>query len=309
LRISKDIDRDDVPPDVTLNVAVIQYVTSRKAECEGVIMKQVDESFSALMDNEADEFDLRRVLKTMGTASQESDTWRRYHLARSMMRRERDVIVDIDISRDVMAAIADEPQPVREPVGESTKRHSFSMMSGAAVAAAVSLMVITGVQVYNGQFGAETTTTADVASTSSAGTSSSSAADAQVSLAAAESGNGAQSGAMQASMQAPISSGLPYELGNGSFGSSRFRSGNPGGNGNNSGVMTVGEQFEQPMFLSPSTRQSPNVDREQAQTLQSYLERHSVGAAYSTGDNWMPLLRTPGGLSAQVDGAGATEAR
>ncbi|MGQ7242780.1 sigma-E factor negative regulatory protein [Salinicola sp. V024] len=262
-------------------------------------MKQVHESFSALMDNEADEFDLRRVLKTMGAASQEGDTWRRYHLARSMMRRERDAIVDIDISRDVMAAIADEPQPVRESGSEPTKRHSFSMMSGAAVAAAVSLMVITGVQVYNSQFGGGTTVSPDVASSSGAASS----AGAQPSL-ASEQMSGGQGGAMQASMQAPISNGLPYALG----GAGSFGSGNPG-NGGNSGLMTVGEQVMQPMFMSPSTRQSPNIDREQAQTLQSYLERHSVGAAYSTGDNWMPLLRTPGGLSAQIGSAGATDAR
>ncbi|MAM56674.1 MAG: anti-sigma factor [Salinicola sp.] len=250
-------------------------------------MKQVHESFSALMDNEADEFDLRRVLKRLDTASQESDTWRRYHLARSMMRRERDAIVDIDISGDVMAALADEPVPVREPAGQPGKRHSFSMMGGAAVAAAVSLMVITGVQVYNGRFGGDTTTASDVA------TSSGSAAQGggvQASL-AVDAGSGGQSGAMQASMQAPVSNGLPYSLG-----------GNGLGSGN--GLMTVDEQVMRPMFLSPNARQSPNVDLEQAQTLQSYLERHSVGAAYSTGDNWMPLLRTPGSLSAQAEGAG-----
>ena len=257
-------------------------------------MKQVHESFSALMDNEADEFDLRRVLKTLGTSPQESDTWRRYHLARSMMRRERDAIVDIDISGDVMAALADEPRPVAEPASEPVRRHSFSMMGGAAVAAAVSLMVITGVQVYNGRFGGDTTTSSDVAA---AGGTSAVNESARASLASGSVADD-QSGAMQASMQAPVSSGLPYSLGSGSFGT-----------GTNNGLMTVGERVAQPMFLSPSTRQSPNIDMEQAQTLQSYLERHSVGAAYSTGDNWMPLLRTPGALSAQVDGAGATEAR
>lgn len=262
-------------------------------------MKQVHESFSALMDNEADEFDLRRALKTLGTSPQESDTWRRYHLARSMMRRERDAIVDIDISGDVMAALADEPRPVAEPGSEPVRRHSFSMMGGAAVAAAVSLMVITGVQVYNGRFGGDTTTSSDVAAAGGTATVNESARASLASGSVADD----QSGAMQASMQAPVSGGLPYSLGSGSFGGGSF------GAGNNSGLMTVGEQVMQPMFLSPSTRQSPNIDMEQAQTLQSYLERHSVGAAYSTGDNWMPLLRTPGALSAQVDGAGATEAR
>lgn len=262
-------------------------------------MKQVHESFSALMDNEADEFDLRRALKSLGTSPPESDTWRRYHLARSMMRRERDAIVDIDISGDVMAALADEPRPVAEPASEPVRRHSFSMMGGAAVAAAVSLMVITGVQVYNGRFGGDTTTSSDVAAATGTSAVNESARASLASGSVADD----QSGAMQASMQAPVSSGLPYSLGSGSFGGGSL------GAGNNSGLMTVGEQVMQPMFLSPSTRQSPNVDMEQAQTLQSYLERHSVGAAYSTGDNWMPLLRTPGALSAQVDGVGATEAR
>jgi len=259
-------------------------------------MKQVHESFSALMDNEADEFDLRRVLKTMSASSSESDTWRRYHLARSMMRREREAIVDIDISGDVMAALADEPRPVQEMPSEPVRRHSFSMMGGAAVAAAVSLMVITGVQVFNGRF-ADTATSSDVAASS--GTSPGSEG-AQATF-AAEDISDDQGGAMQASMQAPVSSGLPYTLGGGSLANL--------GIGNNSGLMTVDEQVMQPMFLSPSARQSPDVDREQAQTLQSYLERHSVGAAYSTGGNWMPLLRTPGALSAQVDSAGATETR
>lgn len=265
-------------------------------------MKQVHESFSALMDNEADEFDLRRVLKTMNASSPESDTWRRYHLARSMMRRERDAIVDIDISADVMAALADEPRPVQETPSEPVRRHSFSMMGGAAVAAAVSLMVITGVQVYNGRLGGDVTTASDVASSSGGSTSSGAQATLTADL-ASNSGGEVQGGAMEASMQAPASSGLPYMMGGGS-----------GFSGGGNGLMTVGEQVMQPMFLSPNTRQSPNVDMEQAQTLQSYLERHSVGAAYSTGDNWMPLLRTPGALSAQADASrtdtlGATEAR
>ncbi|WP_251976458.1 sigma-E factor negative regulatory protein [Salinicola avicenniae] len=247
-------------------------------------MKQVNESFSALMDNEADEFDLRRTLKTLEQSPEAASAWRRYHLARSMMRREQDSIVDVDISAGVMAALADEPKPA---VGstETPRRHSFSFMGGAAVAAAVSLMVITGVQVVNGRFAEPTTGTSEVAS-SGAGSVS---ADLAAQPAAA-----GEAQATPASMQAPASSGLPY------FGT--------GGSSNN-GLMTVGESAMQPMFSAPSTRQSPNVDLEQMQTLQSYLERHSVGAAYSTGDNWMPLLRTPGLFTGQVDAGGATETR
>lgn len=250
-------------------------------------MKQVRESFSALMDNEADEFDLRRVLKSLDTASEESDTWRRYHLARSMMQRERDTVVNVDISGDVMAALADEPRPAAAPERDATKRHSFSFMGGAAVAAAVSLMVITGVQVYNGRFAGDTPGSSDVAS----GTTLPSSNDAQPTLASepASSGNGV----MPASMQAPASTGLPY-----------FSTGGGGGNG----LMTIGDDVMRPRFLSSGTGAS-NGDREQAETLQSYLERHSLGAAYSTGDGWMPLLRAPGAYASQLHSIEATETR
>lgn len=249
-------------------------------------MKQVRESFSALMDNEADEFDLRRVLKSLGSASEESDTWRRYHLARSMMQRERDAVVNIDISGDVLAALADEPQPLSAPGHESTKRHSFSFMGGAAVAAAVSLMVIAGAQVYNGRFAGDTESSPDVAS----GTVLPPSSGTQPSFASETSSGG--NGVMPASMQAPASDGLPYFSANGA----------------GSGLMTIGENVMSPMFLSSGSEQ-PSIDREQAETLQSYLERHSLGAAYSTGDSWMPLLRAPGTYASQLNSIGATETR
>jgi sigma-E factor negative regulatory protein RseA len=59
--------------------------------------------------------------------------------------------------------------------------------------------------------------------------------------------------------------------------------------------MTVGAGFDSPLFLSP--RQSARADQQQAQLLQSYLDRHAEGAAYRSGDTWMPLLRASGSES------------
>ena len=46
--------------------------------------------------------------------------------------------------------------------------------------------------------------------------------------------------------------------------------------------------------IAPAERQSLLGDEEQARLLQSYLDRHAEGAAYRSGDTWMPLLRATG---------------
>ena len=70
------------------------------------------ESLSALMDSESDELELRRVLKSLPDDADAAETWRRYHLARSMMQRERGVDVSVDLSAGIMARLREEPAPV-----------------------------------------------------------------------------------------------------------------------------------------------------------------------------------------------------
>ena len=223
------------------------------------------ESLSALMDDEGDELELRRVLKSLDGNSDDADAWRRYHLARSLMQRDRDVDVSTDLSAGIMAKIAEEPLPAIEKTSAS-KRSGLSFTSSAAIAAAVSLMVITGVQVYHGSDAGDTASQPNLAG-----------------------GSGAQ-GAAQA---------MPAAAGNAGASVSRpslvdlpmFQSPARGGG---SGVMTVGASAEMPMFMAPNSRQSQRGDQEQAQLLQSYLDRHAEGAAYRSGDAWTPLLRASG---------------
>ncbi|WP_162617848.1 sigma-E factor negative regulatory protein [Salinicola halophilus] len=245
-------------------------------------MKQVNESFSALMDNEGDEFDLRRVLKR-GEATN-ADVWRRYHLARSMMRRERDSVVDADISGDVLAALRDEPQVATpEPDATPHKRHSFSMMGGAAVAAAVSLMVITGVQVYNGRF-ADNGGATDIASTPSN--------DATPSFVTPNGGTGVregQNGVVPASMQAPASDGMPFTS-----------------MGSGSGFMTIGDSVGGAAY-----RTSGDANAETS--VRPFFERHAMGDALqsdsSGSEDWAPLLRSTGTYASQLHQASAPPMR
>ena len=100
----------------------------------------LQESLSAVMDNEADELELRRVL----AASEEGElrgTWSRYQIARAAMHREL-LVPQLDIASAVSAALADEAAPARKtPIWRSVGR--------VAVAASVTVAVLAGVRFYN----------------------------------------------------------------------------------------------------------------------------------------------------------------
>ncbi|MCL7941168.1 sigma-E factor negative regulatory protein [Halomonas sp. ATCH28] len=225
------------------------------------------ESLSALMDNEGDELELRRVLKALDDSPDAAETWRRYHLMRSLMRREPEVDVATDLSAGIMARLQDEQLP-RVDAGGGAGR-PISLARGAGIAAAVSLMVISGVQFYNGSLDSGQAP-AEVASQGQP------AGDLQASPAALGGSELAASGPDSR----PSLPGLPL-----------FQT----PSGDSRGAMTVGAGFDSPLFLSP--RQSARDDQQQAQLLQSYLDRHAEGAAYRSGDTWMPLLRASGSES------------
>lgn len=100
----------------------------------------LQESLSAVMDNEADELELRRVL----AASEDGElrgTWSRYQIARAAMHREL-LVPQLDIASAVSAALADEAVPTRKtPIWRSVGR--------VAVAASVTVAVLAGVRFYN----------------------------------------------------------------------------------------------------------------------------------------------------------------
>ena len=50
--------------------------------------EQLKESLSAVMDGEADEFEIRRVLNEAADDPELRGVWERYHLVRSVMRGE-----------------------------------------------------------------------------------------------------------------------------------------------------------------------------------------------------------------------------
>lgn len=99
------------------------------------------ESLSAVMDNEADELELRRVLAASENAELRT-TWSRYQVARAAMHKEL-LEPRMDIAAAVSAALADEPRPTQ------ALRGPWRAIGRIAVAASVTVAVLAGVRFYN----------------------------------------------------------------------------------------------------------------------------------------------------------------
>lgn len=105
--------------------------------------EQLNESLSALVDGEATEIELRRILKSEDPALMER--WSRYHLARDAMQGKVDLPVNIDLSAAISAAIAEEPVYSSQPAKQK-KATVWSNIGRFAVAASVAGAVVLGVQ-------------------------------------------------------------------------------------------------------------------------------------------------------------------
>ncbi|MEO4047463.1 RseA family anti-sigma factor [Pseudomonas sp. CAU 1711] len=102
----------------------------------------LQESLSAVMDNEADELELRRVLAAAGEDAELRGTWSRYQIARAVMHKEL-LEPRLDIASAVSAALADEAVP-----GKAASA-PWRSLGRVAVAASVTLAVLAGVRFYN----------------------------------------------------------------------------------------------------------------------------------------------------------------
>lgn len=101
------------------------------------------ESLSAVMDNEADELELRRVLGASDDAELRA-SWSRYQIARAVMHQEL-LEPRLDIAAAVSAALANDG----EPLARERVRGPWRTVARLAVAASVTVAVLVGVRLYN----------------------------------------------------------------------------------------------------------------------------------------------------------------
>ncbi|MBA6418618.1 sigma-E factor negative regulatory protein [Pseudomonas neustonica] len=109
----------------------------------------LQESLSALMDNEADELEVRRVLQAAEQDPTVRGTWERYQIARSVLHKEH-WQGSVDLSAGIAAALRDEPQlQVAAESAAPLKSGLWRNMSRVAVAASVTMAVLVGVRMVN----------------------------------------------------------------------------------------------------------------------------------------------------------------
>ena len=135
--------------------------------------EQLGESLSALMDGEASERDIERVLDNLDDPELRS-TWSRLQAAgQSLQAGSQGNVYGVDVSGRIMAALEEEPELVMQPtVADSTptgirpvgRWHRFSRPLGSlAVAASVCAAVLIGTQYYGGRSGEPGANSAPVA--------------------------------------------------------------------------------------------------------------------------------------------------
>lgn len=131
---------------------------------------QLSETMSAIMDSQADDLEVRRLLKALDNASEEEAAvilaqWESFHAIGSVLRNESisgnktpTMRASSGFAASVSAAIADE-----EPMGKAAKQPSKSepMWQRFAVAATVTLAVLVGVQEYESMQADDASYTAD----------------------------------------------------------------------------------------------------------------------------------------------------
>jgi sigma-E factor negative regulatory protein RseA len=104
--------------------------------------ERLRESLSALMDDEADDLELGRVLRSMDDGDEVRETWARYHAVRSVLRGDA---VSASPAPAVSAAI-DDAAEADAPTAAARVSTGVRGWRSFAAAATVTLAVVVGVQ-------------------------------------------------------------------------------------------------------------------------------------------------------------------
>lgn len=119
----------------------------RMSDMSGGPQNKLRESISALIDGEADELELRRVLANADT-QEVRESWRSFHLQRDMLSGVDMRFAHIDLSLTIQTALADEAA-LPAAVGSRWWRPLASVAVAASVAAVV-VVSARGLNAVNG---------------------------------------------------------------------------------------------------------------------------------------------------------------
>jgi len=102
---------------------------------------KVQESLSALMDNEADDLELRRILNSCELQPEIAATWGRFHLVHSVLQGNS-VPVSTALSERIAAQIASESLPISVSVPQKRFTDWQQSIGKVAVAASVAIVFV-----------------------------------------------------------------------------------------------------------------------------------------------------------------------
>ncbi len=106
--------------------------------------ERICESLSALMDDEANELELERVLSQLNSDVELRQTWLRYNLAQSALQGDQLANRDWDISGRVQAALAGSATGVEPGVRQGYRQRIWRPLISLGVAASVAFTVVIG---------------------------------------------------------------------------------------------------------------------------------------------------------------------
>ncbi|WP_043740140.1 sigma-E factor negative regulatory protein [Thioalkalivibrio nitratireducens] len=113
--------------------------------------KQVSkaERLSALVDNETDAFETRRLVGELLKSDGDRGTWARYHLIGDGLRGGLRQVAPVDFVDRIRDELADEA-PIRVAAGGNSRARWVRPVAGAGVAAAVAMVTLLGLQMVVG---------------------------------------------------------------------------------------------------------------------------------------------------------------
>lgn len=99
------------------------------------------EAISALMDGEANDLDLRRLLKSAAESPETMATWERYHLAQAVLH-EQGTPVSSAVATSVAAALAGEAAYSADPQRFTAWQQQLTKLAVAAAVAVVAVLTL-----------------------------------------------------------------------------------------------------------------------------------------------------------------------
>jgi sigma-E factor negative regulatory protein RseA len=137
---------DELFPGLYLRRELIQLNVKVSGRLK-IMNERIRESLSALMDDEANELELERVLSQLHGEPRTRETWLRFNQARNAMHGEPMAHQAWDISARVQSCIADDQSASSSSFAEFKQRMMRPLISVAVAASVTATVVIGGQQI------------------------------------------------------------------------------------------------------------------------------------------------------------------